>query len=164
MLRSSARDSLAHWLTALPWDVFVTITDAGMAHPETISKRHRYLVHRVNDSLYGKRWHKRTAGVEYVVGIERQRRGAAHAHAMWRFPDHDPSDVLVFPRTRWQAFASNLGGFSRIEAVRSSGDVADYVTKYILKDGEIEFSQGFDPNKPRGRADVLDLGTRSKTC
>ena len=151
-LRHLARDATAEWLSAQPWDLFVTLTDPGMSHPEHMTKRHRYLIHKVNDSLYGKRWTKRTAGIEYVTGLERQARGSVHIHALWRFPDHDPADALTFSRRRWQAFADNLGGIARLEPVRSQTDVVAYVTKYVLKEGDLDLSPGFNPDSPRCRA------------
>jgi len=44
-------------------------------------------------------------------------------------------------RLTWMDYWNELAGFARIEAIRSNESALRYVTKYVIKDGEIEFSK-----------------------
>ena len=44
-------------------------------------------------------------------------------------------------RLFWMDYWKELAGFARIEAIRSNEAALRYVTKYVIKDGEIEFSK-----------------------
>ena len=144
-----AREAWGQWLSAAPWDVFVTLTDPGYPHPETMVKRSRYLEAKVNDSLYGRGWKRRGEGIETVTGLERQKRGSVHTHAIWRLPDHDAGDRGQFSLAHWQKFASELGGFAWLQVPRDQADVAHYVAKYVVKDGELVLGDTFNPAAPR---------------
>lgn len=154
-LVGEARDAWAHWLSAEKWDVFLTLTDPGMSHPESMYKRWRYFVNNVNKSLYGRHFYRRTPGIEEVVGLERQQRGSVHAHGLIRLPDHDVNDPTQFPWKYWQKFASDLGGWAMLDIPKSSDAVVDYVTKYVCKEGDLVIGPGFNPNRPRTRAHTL---------
>ena len=145
----AVRDAWTEWLSAAPWDLFLTLTDGGYPHPETMLKRCRYLCAKVNDSLYGKHWRRRGVGIEYVTGIERQQRGSCHTHSLLRLPNHDVRDREQFSLKTWQKFATSLGGFAWLEIPRDTADITAYVTKYVLKDGELELSPNLNPWQPR---------------
>jgi hypothetical protein len=157
-----ARAAWAKWLSSGRWDVFVTLTDPGYPHPETMVKRCRYLEAKVNDSLYGRSWKRKGRGIETVTGLERQRRGSVHTHAIWRLPDHDASDPVQFSLRHWQRFASELGGFAWLQRPRSSADVVAYVSKYVVKDGELVLSPRLNPWVPRMFDDTLLAGTTGR--
>ena len=144
-LAVTARQAWGDWLALAPWDVFVTLTDPGFPHPETMVKRTRYLEAKVNDSLYGKGWKRRGRHIEAVTGLERQKRGSVHTHALWRLPDHDARDRRQFSLAHWQSFASELGGFAWLQVPTSQADVVRYVSKYVVKDGELILGEGFNP-------------------
>jgi hypothetical protein len=150
-----ARQELGSWLASAPWDVFVTLTDPGMSHPEAMAKRARYLEAKVNDDLYGKGWKRKGLGIETVTGLELQKRGSVHAHCLWRLPDHDARDPVHFSLAHWQRFASDLGGHAWLQPPRDSEHVCGYVTKYVLKDGEILFSPTLNPWHPRHYSGTL---------
>ena len=42
---------------------------------------------------------------------------------------------------------NELAGFARIEAIRSNDAALRYVTKYVIKDGDIEFSKNLGDSK-----------------
>lgn len=148
-LDRQAQAAWGEWLSRAPWDLFVTLTDPGLSHPEAMLKRCRYLEAKVNDDLYGKGWKRKGYGIETVTGVERQRRGSVHTHALWRLPDHDASDPVQFSLAHWQRAASDLGGYAWMQAPRNTEDVTAYVTKYVLKDGELVLSPTLNPWKPQ---------------
>lgn len=157
-LNHSCREAWAEWLSAEPWDAFVTLTDPGLSHPEHMSKRCRYLETQINEHLYGRNFRRKGKGIETIWGLERQTRGSVHAHGLVRLPDHDITDPNQFSLRYWQDFASKLGydrrtrkpsGFARIDLPRSTDDVVDYVTKYAVKGGEIIIGPNFRPSNPR---------------
>lgn len=148
-LKSQARDAFTSWISKDPWDLMVTLTDPGMSHPEAMSKRTRYLFSLVNKSLYGNHWNRRTLGVEWVTGYEQQNRGSWHTHSLVRLPDHDVNDPAHFSLAYWQKKASDLGGWAHLTRPRNQEAISAYVCKYVLKDGYIDLSSGFDPAAPR---------------
>ena len=108
-----------------------------------------YFENSVNRSLYGNNYRRRGQGIESVVGLERQQRGSVHAHGLIRLPDHDATDPLQFSWRHWQKFASELGGWARLDIPRSNTDVVAYVTKYVVKDGDLVLGENFRPNAPK---------------
>jgi hypothetical protein len=168
-LQIAARERYTQWLSAYPWDLFVTLTAPDLSHPESMYKRTRYLFNCMNVKLYGKKWWKRTDGIEHVIVLERQERGSVHSHALVRFPDHDINDRSQISLMYWQKFATDLGGFSWLQRPYNSEATTNYVCKYVLKDGEIYLSESFNPNNPRcysqtieGAAKLLDTA-KSRT-
>ena len=149
LIAHAAREKWGDWLAQEPWDLFVTLTDPGYPHPEAMVKRTRYLEAKVNDSLYGKGWKRKGQGIETVTGLERQKRGSVHTHALWRLPDHDARDRSHFSLAHWQKFASDLGGWAWLQVPNSSADVCAYVSKYVVKDGELVLGDRFNPSAPR---------------
>ena len=145
----AVRDAWAGWLSSAPWDLFLTLTDGGYPHPEAMLKRGRYFCAKVNERLYGKHWQRRGEGIEYVTGLELQKRGSCHTHSLLRLPNHDVRDREQFSLAYWQRFATSLGGFAWLEIPRDTADVTGYVTKYVLKDGELVLSGNLNPWQPR---------------
>ena len=154
-LNHASREAWSSWLSKEKWDVFLTLTDPGLSHPEHMYKRWRYFENNVNRTLYGNHFKRRGQGIETVVGLERQARGSVHAHGLIRLPDHDAKDPTQFSWKHWQKFASDLGGWARLDIPRSNEDVVDYVTKYVVKDGDLILGDNFNPNKPRSNDHTL---------
>jgi hypothetical protein len=148
-LNGASREAWSTWLSAERWDVFLTLTDPGLSHPEHMYKRWRYFENSVNRQLYGNNFKRRGQGIETVVGLERQNRGSVHAHGLIRLPDHDVKDSRQFSWRYWQKFATELGGWAKLDIPRSNTDVVAYVTKYVCKDGDLILGPNFNPNRPR---------------
>lgn len=148
-LNHASREAWADWLSHEPWDVFVTLTDPGLSHPEHMAKRFRYFENSINRTLYGNKFRKKGLGIETVVGLERQARGSVHAHGLVRLPDHDARNPQHFSLRYWQKFATDLGGWARLDVPRNSTDVVAYVTKYVCKEGDLILGRTFNPNNPR---------------
>jgi hypothetical protein len=148
----SLRDSWSQWLSARPWDLFLTLTSERRTHPESLGKRFRYCVHKMSDELYGRAVTRQRCPIEYVNGIERHKSGWPHSHALLRLPDVDLSERDQFSLADWQKAISDTGGWCWLTRPRAQGDVVAYVTKYVVKDGELVLSDNlqpsFDPTPP----------------
>ena len=118
-------------------------------------KRFRYFENSVNRRLYGNNFKRRGQGIETICGLERQTRGSVHCHSLIRLPDHDVKDPLQFSWRYWQKFATELGGWARLDIPKSNADVVAYVTKYVVKDGDLIIGDNFDPGKPRTVSQTL---------
>lgn len=132
------RNAWADWLSAIPFQWFLTLTFETNVHPEAALKRFKRFTNDLNRSLYGRRWmRKPPGGVFWVVAVERQKRGVVHLHAL--MGDQNDLNELA-RRLTWMDAWNEIAGYARIEAIKSEAAVLRYVTKYVVKDGDIEFS------------------------
>jgi hypothetical protein len=103
---------------------FITITspsgeDAEVSYAELPKRFHRF-IGRVQ-RRFGK-----LARVEYYAVIERQRRGAAHIHMVYRGP---------FIPQAWLSRAAEACGFGRVADIRKAPpNIANYLAKYLVKE------------------------------
>jgi hypothetical protein len=125
------QDAWVGFLDRVPWQWFATLTFRDEVHPEAADKRFKHLISMGNREIYGPRWAKKRKGIIWARAIETQRRGVIHMHAL--LSGVDELNPLTF-MLRW----SELSGFSKIEPVRCSLAVRQYVTKYVRKGGEID--------------------------
>jgi len=103
------------------------------------------LVSKINRSLFGTRWHRRKEGIRWVRAIEMQKRGVLHYHALIAGQGLQRLRRLTF-MDEWD----ELAGYARIEPLRSSQAVYSYISKYVIKGGEIDIGGNFeDPGDPR---------------
>jgi hypothetical protein len=137
--KGALRDAWAEFLSPITFQWFATLTFETNVHPEAALKRYRRFTNEINRSLYGRRWEKHAqGGIHWIVALERQRRGVVHLHALMG----DLNDLnQITRRLRWTDRWHEMAGFARIEAIRSDDAALRYVTKYVVKDGEIEFSK-----------------------
>ena len=155
-----ARDGYAAMLSRRPWHWFVTLTfrpdherNSGGVHPEKADKAFRVLLSKINRECYGVRWYKRPdGGLMWARGQEFHKDGRIHFHALAAAPDADLNSLTR--RMRWVDWWWGEFGIARIERPESQQDVCDYVSKYVVKDGEVDFSPNFDRYVPP----VLDFG------
>lgn len=137
--RQILRDAWADFLSPVPFQWFVTLTFETNVHPEAAIKRWRRFTNEINRSLYGRRWMKKDhGGIYWIVALERQKRGVVHFHALMG-DIHDLNEITR--RLDWMDEWYAMAGIARIEPIRSSEAVLRYVTKYVIKDGDIEFSK-----------------------
>lgn len=85
---------------------------------------------RINRALYGSRWYKRHQGIPWVCATEYQRRGVIHFHALL-------AGVQDLRQLSWMDEWNRLAGFAKIEPIRTVDAVQRYVSKYVIKGGEI---------------------------
>jgi hypothetical protein len=120
-------------LDRFPWQWWATFTfREAWVHPEAADKLFRVFISKANRALHGPRWAKKGLGVSWVRGLERQRRGTIHYHVLL-------SGVGRLRRYTYERLWRELAGFARIERPRSRGRVLRYITKYVVKGGEIDF-------------------------
>lgn len=139
----------AELLGRLAWQWFLTLTfrpqyrDArGGIHPEKADKAFRLLVSCINRECYGKNWHRRPhGGVVWARGQEFHKSGRIHFHAVAAAPTADLNALTR--RLDWMDWWYREFGIARIERPSDQEDVARYVSKYVVKDGEIDFSRNF---------------------
>lgn len=140
-----------------PWHWFATLTFKptregrrhGGVHPEAAGKAFGLLVSEINTELFGKRWRevkRAQGGLVWANGTEFHRDGRIHFHALVSCPQVDLNAVAR--RLSWMDWWRDKFGFARIEQPVSNEDVCGYVSKYVSKGGEVDFSQNFGAVRP----------------
>jgi hypothetical protein len=126
---------------AYPWQWFITMTSSKPTHPEAMLKAFRYAVSVTERKHLGRRPKLRDR-IVWVAGEERTKLGQPHLHAiMWQ--RHDLN--LISPRSRddFRKLLNDLTGWSMVEKPRSPKGVSRYCSKYLSKDGELQFGPTF---------------------
>ncbi len=132
-----------------------------MVHPEAADKRFRTLISKLNRKLFGPRWSKQpNATVIWARGIEYQKRGVLHFHALIGCQNINLD--CYTDRRHWADEWNDMAGFARIEKIKSAKDAARYVTKYVTKGGQIDLSPNISstPNSELFSLDT-DLAAQS---
>jgi hypothetical protein len=125
------RDAWIVFLGRWQWEWFCTFTFREIVHPEAADKRFRVLISQANRVLYGHRWHQHGAGLRWVRALEYQKRDVIHYHALL-------AGVQDLRRLFWMDRWHELAGYARIEPIASADAVHRYVSKYVVKGGEID--------------------------
>jgi len=126
------RNAWCEFLGRWQWEWFATLTFRDIVHPESADKSFRYFTSKLNRQLYGPRWYKKAhGGIPWVRALEYQRRGVIHFHAMF-------ADVEGVRRLSWMDEWFEIAGIARIEPIKNEWKARRYITKYMLKDGNIE--------------------------
>jgi len=156
----SLRDAYGEWISGQPWDLFTTMTHdprgphgERKTHPEAMLKRWGYCMNKASKHLYGNNWKRHGLGLQWLVGVERHQSWMPHLHGLVRFPLVDirgPEGKAIFDLAYWQKWMTETGGFCRLDLPRSEQAVVQYVTKYVIKDGEIHWSDNCQFPKPIG--------------
>ena len=104
-----------------------------------------------HERLHGRWWTQYREGRArpvWVVGVERHESGSLHFHALLRWSDKLPDLNRSRGWSLWTLPVSRgglcFGRFARIEPPRGQDDVTSYVSKYVVKGGEIVLSPSFD--------------------
>ena len=130
MERQALRDASLTLLGRWEWDgVYLTCRD--FVHPEAADKCFRVLISQANRLLFGVRWSKQGRGLRWVRALEYQKRDVIHHHALL-------AGVQDLRRLYWMDRWHELAGYARIEPIDSAAAVARYVSKYVVKGGEID--------------------------
>lgn len=150
------RDAYAELLAREPWHWFATLTfrrdhqrASGGMHPEKADKAFRWWLRNLNEHLYGKYWmrsERAQGGVVWARGQEFHKDGKVHFHAVLAAPDRDLDKCCS--RYEWHERWYRDNGRNQIEPPRSQEDVLGYVSKYVTKDGEVDFSHNFGTARP----------------
>jgi len=120
-----------HWYVTLTFKNPVTNTRAN-------KQFHRY-IRRINETLFGKRYRDKGLGVPYVNARERQGRGVPHFHTLIG------GDVYKLKRLSYmdlwhkgEGRKFNGNGYARILPYDKEQGAKIYVSKYVVKGGEID--------------------------
>jgi len=157
------RQAWADLLMREPWHWFVTLTfkpaqhgPTGGMHPERADKAYRLLAHSIEEELYGRRWQKRRGplgGLVWARGQEFHKDGRIHFHALLSSLEGDLSQYAR--RLSWMDWWYGRFGIARIEPPDAQEDVAGYVSKYVVKGGEVDVSDNFGKRRPPALLDHL---------
>lgn len=112
------------------WKNFVTLTFEKEYSRDTVWQYWRTLVQMLNSDLYGHHY-TRLVGhsyFSYCLAFERQDRGAYHLHAL---VDNRLNFKLIHD------FWNHIAGFAWIEVIRKKEGCALYVSKYVIKEGDL---------------------------
>lgn len=129
------REALAHesadWIFGLrKWSTFLTLTFRKDTAPDVANALFKRLIARLNEDVFGKHY-TRIVGhsyFSYVIGIEYQKRDVIHFHVLIERPVN-----YHLIHKLWNTWA----GFGWSEIVKDRNKVVNYVSKYIVKGGEI---------------------------
>lgn len=156
-----------HWFATLTFSPSKTVMDRYTRKPRVVDRFHplrgmhveaadkawRWWVARVNEELYGKRWMRKPhGGVVWARGQEFHKSGRVHFHGVLAAPDCDLNAVAS--RYRFHELWYREFGRNQIERPRDQDDVVGYVSKYVTKDGEVDFSLNFGRERPLQIFDV----------
>lgn len=143
-------EAYAALITQHPWHWFLSFsfkpaherTKLGGVHPEKADKAFRYWMGNLNRDLYGPRWAKKPhGGIVWVRGQEFHKDGRIHFHALAASPTDDLNRLAR--RLTWLDEWYTKFGFARVEKPQSQRHVCNYVSKYVCKDGQVDFSRNF---------------------
>ncbi|MGJ7901015.1 rolling circle replication-associated protein [Lysobacter sp. 1R34A] len=119
----------------------------GSMHPEAADKAFRYFVSCVNREVYGPKWNTRWhRGIQWARGSEFHKDGRLHFHALLSAPTADLNHLIS--RYAWHEWWYREFGRNQLEQPRSQHQVADYVSKYVVKDGQVDLSPNFGAWQP----------------
>jgi hypothetical protein len=124
-------DNVENKFGNLEW--FGHFTFAEPLHPEQADKRWRRFVREINRKLYGNRHYKHGDGCTWVRGMENQRRDAIHYHGFFGNGVHKLRRMDFVDL--WHETAE---GICRIYAYDGDVNAKWYMTKYVVKEGEID--------------------------
>ncbi|MCB1561415.1 MAG: hypothetical protein KDI75_10035, partial [Xanthomonadales bacterium] len=119
----------------------------GGMHPEAADKAFRFWVSSVNRDLYGRTWGKRWhRGLMWARGQEFHKDGRIHFHAVISSASDDLYRLGRW--SDWHALWLREFGVNKLERPESQSDIAGYVSKYVAKGGEVDFSPNFQAWQP----------------
>lgn len=102
-------------------------------HPEQANKRWLRFIREINRKLYGKKHYKKGTEVFWVRATENQRRDAIHYHAFIG------NGVRRLKRVDFMAIWEDIAeGYCRIWKYDGRINAKEYITKYIIKEGNID--------------------------
>lgn len=115
-----------------PFAWYGHLTFKDHVHPEQADKRFRRWLNKINETLFGLRYRKHGEGVYGFKAIEHQRRGVIHFHFLMG------GGVERLRRLTYMDLWAAENGWARIYPYDSNQGAARYVSKYVLKGGEID--------------------------
>ena len=152
MSQATTRDGWIGFLSSYQWDWFTSQTFRNPTHPEAADKTFRMWISQINRTMWGPRWYKKKMSVYWVRALEWQKRDVLHFHALISHPEQDLNTLQS--RLLWMDRWNQLAGYARITKPNSTEAVTRYVTKYLIKDGDLEMS----PHMPHYKQSLRRVG------
>jgi hypothetical protein len=116
-------------------------------HLEAADKAFGFWVQTLNRKVYGNGFRKVPhGGIVWARGQEFHKSGRVHFHAVLAAPDGDLNRLAS--RYQFHELWFREFGRNQIERPRDQDEVVGYVSKYVAKDGEVDFSRNFGTAKP----------------
>lgn len=133
---------------------FSTLTFQYPVHPESAVKAYEKWQHLLNRKIYGVRYYRRGEGLSSLVAVEYQKRGVLHFHALnagVNVPGRrqagaildenaftiNPGVSVEMRRFYAMDLWATMAGYARIYPFREAGGAESYVSKYVVKGGDI---------------------------
>ena len=150
--RSRLRAAYADFLERYEWQWLATLTFQDNVHPEAARKKYGRWIDWVNRRAHGRRYRRWTKGVYWALATELQKRGVIHFHAL--LADAEDLNLRVSrkdARNRWY----EIEGIARIDPITHGlGAVTNYVSKYVVKGGDLELSESLKNYRSQQQMDV----------
>lgn len=138
------------------WEWYATLTFARSVHPEIANKAFMRWIHAMNLELFGKNYRKRkNRGVRWIRGKEHQARNVIHYHCLmsggvyklrrlsWMDYWCDGFPVASETESGYRGYTQHFpggNGYARIVPYDVRKGAGYYISKYLTKGGEIDFS------------------------
>lgn len=119
------------------WQWYITLTFTAEIHPEQANKYFYRWIRKINEIAYGKHYRKHGGGVTWVRGLEFQRRGVIHFHALISGIPEDFNRLSAM--ILWEDTGKKCG-FARIYPYKEGA--CSYISKYVSKGGELDIWVG----------------------
>src|SRR2546427_12496440 len=129
-------DVRAGWVALLlqwKWDYFYTQTFREEVHPERAAKVFEVAMRKMARELFGAGWRRGSDKLIWVRGTEYQQRDVLHYHVLLQGKGLDTWQWKNWSRWCWEAM-----GFLKVEIPRSQSDVCAYLSKCVVRGGEID--------------------------
>jgi len=122
-----------------PYHWFVTLTFKDDVTNVRANKQFARFMRRLNEALYGRRYREKGLGLPYVNARERQKRGTPHFHTLiggdvWKLR-------RMIYKELWEGWNGKIftrNGMARVLPYDREQGARMYVSKYVLKGGEID--------------------------
>lgn len=115
------------------YEWFGHFTFAEPLHPEQADRRWRRFVKVINRKLYGRRYGDHGTGITWARGQENQKREAIHYHGFFG------NGVRKLKRFDFmKVWEDTCEGYCRIYPYDGNMNAVSYITKYVLKEGDID--------------------------
>ncbi len=141
--RFANQEATRDWLASLKiWRVFLTLTFKNPIAPEPAFQIWRRLVRILNQKSFGPHYTRLVhhSYFSYVLGLEYQRRDVVHFHAL---VDKPLNFDLIH---RWW---NRAAGFAWIDQIEHYDKAIHYVTKYVIKGGELSIYAARNERMPK---------------
>jgi len=122
-----------------PYHWFVTLTFKDDVTNARANKQFARFMRGMNEALYGRRYREKGLGLPYVNARERQKRGTPHFHTLiggdvWKLRRMTYKELWE----GWDGKKFTRNGMARVLPHDRERGARMYVSKYVLKGGEID--------------------------